>query len=77
MRSPFCWGLISGIFLTENLHEDHPVFGHHAPLNEDKMLGQADLSCFKRKFFLSLVTDLPGTSVRRAANPLLIFPGGG
>jgi hypothetical protein len=37
----------------ENLHEDHPVFGHHAPLNKDKMLGQADLSCFKRKFFLN------------------------
>ncbi len=35
------------------------VFGHYAPLDKNKMLGQADLTYSKGKFFLNLVIDLP------------------
>ncbi|MHB1605600.1 MAG: RNA-guided endonuclease InsQ/TnpB family protein, partial [Leptospirales bacterium] len=35
------------------------VFGHYAPLDKNRMLGQADLTYSKGKFFLNLVIDVP------------------
>ena len=35
------------------------VFGHYAPLDKNKMLGQADLTYSKGTFFLNLVIDRP------------------
>ena len=40
------------------------VFGHYAPLDRNKMCGQADLTTSRGKFFLNIVIDLPdGTPV--------------
>ena len=35
------------------------IFGHYAPLDRNKMLGQADLTTSGGKFFLNLVIDVP------------------
>jgi len=35
------------------------VFGHYAPLDRNKMLGQADLTTSGGKFFLNLVIEVP------------------
>jgi len=40
------------------------IFGHYAPLDRNKMCGQADLTTPKGKFFLNIVVDLPdGTPI--------------
>lgn len=35
------------------------IFGHYAPLDRNKMCGQADLTTSKGKFFLNIVVDVP------------------
>ncbi|MHB8544561.1 MAG: RNA-guided endonuclease InsQ/TnpB family protein, partial [Leptospirales bacterium] len=35
------------------------IFGHYAPLDRNRMLGQADLTTSKGKFFLNIVIDVP------------------
>ena len=35
------------------------IFGHYAPLDRNKMLGQADLTTSGGKFFLNLLIDVP------------------
>ena len=46
------------------------VFGYYAPLDRNKMLGQADLTYSKGKFFLNLVIDLPDPPPFKPEGPL-------